>query len=156
MDYVGTIDSYSTLYHHGVKGMKWGVRRYQNADGSLNAAGKKHYQKKADRSAARSRAYASVSNKYNRFGTRIFSDSYRTKANRARIKSEYMSAKASGDSDRIKQAKNIYGKEIAKTILLRDSVRGTYARNIARSNSKAVALGKTAAAVMINPMYNYV
>ena len=29
------------LIHHGVKGMKWGVRRYQNLDGSLTAAGKK-------------------------------------------------------------------------------------------------------------------
>ena len=29
------------LYHHGVKGMKWGVRRYQNEDGSLTLAGKK-------------------------------------------------------------------------------------------------------------------
>ena len=28
------------LYHHGIKGMKWGVRRYQNADGSLTPAGK--------------------------------------------------------------------------------------------------------------------
>ena len=33
----------STLKHHGIKGMKWGVRRYQNPDGSLNAAGKKRY-----------------------------------------------------------------------------------------------------------------
>lgn len=29
------------LYHWGVKGMKWGVRRYQNKDGTLTAAGKK-------------------------------------------------------------------------------------------------------------------
>ena len=31
------------LRHHGVKGMKWGVRRYQNKDGSLTPAGKKRY-----------------------------------------------------------------------------------------------------------------
>lgn len=31
------------LYHYGVKGMKWGIRRYQNKDGSLTSAGKKRY-----------------------------------------------------------------------------------------------------------------
>lgn len=30
------------LMHYGIKGMKWGVRRYQNKDGSLTDAGKKH------------------------------------------------------------------------------------------------------------------
>lgn len=33
----------SELYHHGVLGQKWGVRRYQNKDGSLTNAGKKRY-----------------------------------------------------------------------------------------------------------------
>lgn len=31
------------IWHWGVKGMKWGVRRYQNADGSLTNAGKLRY-----------------------------------------------------------------------------------------------------------------
>lgn len=31
------------LYHHGILGQKWGVRRYQNEDGSLTPAGKKRY-----------------------------------------------------------------------------------------------------------------
>ncbi len=32
-----------TLYHHGTKGQKWGVRKYQNEDGSLTPAGREHY-----------------------------------------------------------------------------------------------------------------
>lgn len=31
------------MYHAGVKGMKWGVRRYQNKDGTLTPAGKARY-----------------------------------------------------------------------------------------------------------------
>ena len=32
-----------TLYHHGIKGMYWGVRRFQNEDGTRTAAGKRRY-----------------------------------------------------------------------------------------------------------------
>ena len=41
------LTSNGELYHHGIKGMKWGVRRYQNEDGSLTNAGKKRYSRDA-------------------------------------------------------------------------------------------------------------
>lgn len=34
------------LYHHGIKGQKWGVRRFQNVDGSLTKAGQLRYETK--------------------------------------------------------------------------------------------------------------
>lgn len=34
------------LIHHGIKGQKWGIRRYQNKNGTLTPEGKEHYYKK--------------------------------------------------------------------------------------------------------------
>lgn len=65
----------SYLAHHGIKGMRWGVRRYQNADGSLTGAGQKRYglidkAKKAINESMETRRYRAERNK-------IRSDHYR-------------------------------------------------------------------------------
>ena len=57
--YIGT-DTSGGLAHHGVKGQKWGVRRYQNPDGTLTDAGKAKYAKFQ----AKSAKYDTLSSRY--------------------------------------------------------------------------------------------
>lgn len=48
------------IAHHGIKGQKWGVRQYQNPDGSLTPAGEARYQKnikKSERASSRELKY---------------------------------------------------------------------------------------------------
>lgn len=47
--YVGSLISEPHIYHHGILGMKWGIRRFQNKDGSLTSAGKSRYGVKGNR-----------------------------------------------------------------------------------------------------------
>lgn len=48
-----SFDGMEYIKHHGIKGQKWGVRRYQNKDGSLINAGKKHISKKYKKAQAK-------------------------------------------------------------------------------------------------------
>lgn len=56
--------SYVYLQHHGIKGQKWGVRRFQNADGSYTAAGKKR--RNDDEVGQAKAAYKSAKKEYNK------------------------------------------------------------------------------------------
>lgn len=74
--------SYSDeLYHYGKKGMRWGVRRYQNSDGSLTAAGKKRYardarEKEYDKYDSETGTYFKASKKNGRSDLAVDADRY--------------------------------------------------------------------------------
>lgn len=65
------------LYHHGILGQKWGVRRYQNYDGTLTDAGKKRLEKKDVKWAKKNsdkimtKAKKSVQKDLNRYGNQL-------------------------------------------------------------------------------------
>lgn len=69
------------IYHHGIKGQKWGIRRYQNSDGSLTPAGKKRYSEDPDYTEAHS----------NKPISQMTTDELRRRNNRLQLERQYQS-----------------------------------------------------------------
>ena len=106
------------LYHFGVEGMKWGVRRYQNEDGTLTEAGKAHYNKS-----------------YGKMVTKI--KKKETKASKLRVKSDKYQYKSDKAFDKSYRAITDAGSE-GQT-----SKGYKYKRKAARANYKATKLVKS-------------
>ena len=81
----------NALMHYGVKGMRWGVRRYQNADGTLTDAGKRKQAK----------AYQKELNKAEEKSARLYGATYSNMAARDYAGEQY--SKASAKYNRISQ-----------------------------------------------------
>lgn len=78
------------LYHHGILGMRWGIRRYQNKDGSLTPDGKKRYNTEDTKATASNKSTESQTNSSISVKKEI--DTYN-----AEHKSEANAIKASGE-----------------------------------------------------------
>ena len=119
----------NTLAHHGIKGQKWGIRRYQNEDGSLTEAGKKRYYN-ADGSLTRSGRKNAMRN-YD-----------------YRKSDQYQSAKGHGRAaltNKHNYTKALFGEKAARRMDFKEYEEGKNRRvETAKEYAKYVALGTAA------------
>lgn len=145
------------LYHHGIPGMKWGVRRYQNSDGTLTSTGKQRYssggtkntmrwgvrraehktnqnarlQKKASR-------YDIKSTKAGKKSEQIHSAKDLNRANKAAKKAAKFSVKA----DKLRSKADATTNELKKSILVKRSAKADF--KSATKTIQANRISKTA------------
>jgi len=93
------------LQHWGIKGMKWGVRKYQNKDGSLTDEGRRHYGVGEPRDSAQA---AKIKMKEERQQTKLM-----IKRNKAEAKLQMQMDRAAAKNDAIRIKAEQYGQERA-------------------------------------------
>lgn len=99
-------DPQYVLMHHGIKGQKWGVRQYQNPDGTLTAAGKARYGNASGKVEKFARKAASWEGRAINARTGIGREIATSIATSRRMKADKTAAKATGDYKMLALNKN--------------------------------------------------
>ena len=105
------------LEHHGIKGQKWGVRRYQNSDGTLTAAGKRRRTKEV---------YKEYKKLTNTIQDNIYSDSKKVgnyyKTGKETSGEIHLKIRKDAAKKALAKIRNEYGNEMASEIVQYDSL----------------------------------
>lgn len=120
------------LYHHGILGMHWGIRRYQNKDGTLTSAGKKRYASTSIRGAIARYENEKIRKSFDKWKEQTALKEKAVNAGKA-----YNEAKNSGqtDKDTLKSMKKDYKKSLRKvTTYRKGQVRGEVLSDAARAH----------------------
>lgn len=103
------------LCHYGIKGMKWGVRRYRNEDGSLTPAGEKRVNKRLTKAARKAGRALATSNEFRRETNRI-SRKYSRESKEYEEGREYHSKAGHTVRAKLASYQSDYNRQMAKNI----------------------------------------
>lgn len=94
------------LYHHGILGMKWGVRRYQNSDGSLTSVGKNRYNKNNKSTSYDKKKQSKINNKQS--VKQMSDEELRKKISRLELEKKYSELLTNSEKKSISRGKKIF------------------------------------------------
>lgn len=102
----------SQLYHHGILGMKWGVRRFQNKDGSLTSDGKRHLEQNSKAKQGNNKKKKGHTTNKGRSINELSDDELRKRINRLELEKRYEAL-----SKKEQKAKMFDGKRFVTQVL---------------------------------------